>query len=466
MNQYDVVVIGCKINSLISALSLLNENKKVLLIDSSNTIGDLLTNNRFGRYVFNMDFHHFYLKNNTFNYSLNKVLDSFKFDKRIGTVSLDNLCTIKLRDNEYVLPFGIDTFINYLDSKFEGSKKELEKLFLIAEMVRNVYESIYENKMDFSNIMKEYKEFVKVSGMSLNDGLDYLGIENELKEVLCRLCIFYGVDKTNLSFIDYLLFLINVVERGIQVPKDNSLLEMLLYEFINRKGIVRFNSNVVNLIIEDNTINGIRLDTGEVIYTTKVVINDKTKNIFGNMINPSDISRNVLKHINRREEGSKLFSIHIGLNKNIDELNIKNYINIIGDNIVVYGYDKRILSIHYLLKDNVFVESINSRNYSFTIDRMTKKIIDELQNSFNIKVYDYIEEIKVVSPFDNNDLFDYKLNVNDSFLARRLNEDNEKYVKGLYVCDGFNGDIFGYNSSLISGILCSKYFKNEGDNNE
>ena len=97
---------------------------------------------------------------------------------------------------------------------------------------------------------------------------------------------------------------------------------------------------------------------------------------------------------------------------------------------------------------------------------MTKKIIDELQNSFNIKIYDYIEEIKVVSPFDNNDLFDYKLNVNDSFLARRLNEDNEKYVKGLYVCDGFNGDIFGYNSSLISGISCSKYFKNEGDNNE
>ena len=42
MNQYDVIVIGCNISSLISAISLLNDGYKVLLIDKRNTIGEII----------------------------------------------------------------------------------------------------------------------------------------------------------------------------------------------------------------------------------------------------------------------------------------------------------------------------------------------------------------------------------------------------------------------------------------
>ena len=90
---------------------------------------------------------------------------------------------------------------------------------------------------------------------------------------------------------------------------------------------------------------------------------------------------------------------------------------------------------------------------------MTKKIIDEL----NINIYDYMEEIKVISPFFK-DVFDYKINNNDSFIARWMNRDKERYIDGLYIMDGLNGDIFGYNSSLLSGIKVID--RNEGDSHE
>ena len=453
MDQYDAIVIGCNISSLISALILLNENKKVLLIDKKNTIGDIVHKSKIGRYSFNYDLHNLYLKNNTFNYSLNKVINICNVENKIRFISLESLCNIKIKDKEYILPFGIDTFIDYLDNEFNGSRESLNKLFNIAELVRDIYDDVYTNKIDFSNIDKEV---IKIIDMSLEKGLDYLKINKELKELLCKLTVIFGTD-SNISFTDYLLFLINVVERGIQVPKDN-LLELLLYEYINKGGNVRFNSNVVNIIIDDNIVNGIRLDNGEVIYTTIVISSIGLDKTYGDLIEAKDIPRMALKHINKREKGYKVFCIYIGLNKDVDYIGIKNYINIINDNMIVYGY-KDMLSIHYLLKDDIFINSVNNRNYYFTVDRMTKKIIDEL----NINIYDYMEEIKVISPFFK-DVFDYKINNNDSFIARWMNRDKERYIDGLYIMDGLNGDIFGYNSSLLSGIKVID--RNEGDSHE
>ena len=37
-------------------------------------------------------------------------------------------------------------------------------------------------------------------------------------------------------------------------------------------------------------------------------------------------------------------------------------------------------------------------------------------------------------------------------MPRILNNPNEQYIKGLYVCGGFDGDIYGYSSSLVSGL--------------
>ena len=46
-------------------------------------------------------------------------------------------------------------------------------------------------------------------------------------------------------------------------------------------------------------------------------------------------------------------------------------------------------------------------------------------------------------------------------MPRILNKVNENYIDGLYVCGGFDGDLFGYNSSFDSGIDVINSIKNE-----
>ena len=241
----------------------------------------------------------------------------------------------------------------------------------------------------------------------------------------------------------------------------------VINEYIKKNGYIRLKSNVVSLIIDEKIVNGIRLSTGEVIYTERVVVSEDIKNVYGNMIEAKDVPRRALKHINRRVSGSKVFSIYLGLNIDLKDKDILGN-NYIFDNMII-SIDTQdevsVMSIQYILKDNVFIESVNTRNYNYTIDRMTKKILDEIQSNLNIKIYENIEEIKVITPFEQ-DIFSTKLNMNESILAKILNSNNERYIKGLYVCDGLNGDIYGYRSNIISGIEAFNCLKNEGDLND
>ena len=467
MNQYDAIVIGCNVSSLISALSLLNNGYRVLLVDKRNTIGEINGSTKLGRYTFYNNFNNLYLRNNTFNYSLNKVLDTCGVKERLDYVSLDNLCNVKINDREYVLPFGIDTFTNYLDELLIGSKEKLDSLFKMAIECRDGLDYIVTNvsKINFDYVKKKYNNFYNLCYLSLEEGLNKLNIDGELKEILSRLCIYYGTDICNMSFVEYLVFLVNIVERGVQVIKGD-LLNLLLNEYIKKNGYIRLKSNVVSLIIDDEKVNGIRLSTGEVIYTEKVVVSEDIKNVYGNMIEAKDVPRRALKHINRRVSGSKVFSIYLGLNIDLkDSINSNNYIF---NNMVVNidtSEDVSSMCIQYILKDNVFIESVNTRNYYLTIERKVKKILDELEDNMNIKIFDNIEEIKVLSPFDQ-DVFDTKLNINEGIVSKILNSSNERYIKGLYVCSGLNGDIYGYRSNIISGIEAFNCLKNEGDLND
>ena len=469
MNQYDVIVIGCNISSLISALSLLDNGYKVLLVDKRNTIGDIIGSNKVGRYNFKCNYNNLYLRNNSFNYCLNKVLDTCRVNERLSYDNIDSFCTIKIKEKEYVLPFGCETFINYFEKEIPGSKNKLEELFRIAFECRDAVDYIVTNlnKLDYSYIKKEYIDFYNNIYLSLEEGFNKLNIDGLLKEILSRLCIYYGSDTNNLTLVEYLVFLVNIVERGLYVLDDN-LLSLLLDEYIRRDGIIRLKTNVVSLIIEDEWVNGIRLDTGKVIYANKVVVGDNITNVYGNMIEQKDVPRVALRHINQRKDGYKVFSIYLGLNRDLLEFGIDGYTYILSDNIMVNVENSKnssIFSIHYVLKDNIFIESVNNRNYYYAIDRMAKKIIDEVESKMNIKLSDYIEEIKIVSPF-MQDVFNTKLNIDEGIVSIILNNSSERYIKGLYVCSGLNGDIYGYRSNIVSGLGALNYYENEGDLSE
>ena len=468
MNRYDVIVVGCNVSSLISAILLLNDGYKVLLVDKKNTIGEISSSIKIGRYTFYNNFNNLYLRdNNTFDFEVCKVLETCNIKVRLDYVLLDKFCNIKLNDVEYTLPFGIDEFINYFEQLLPDSNEKLKKLFNIALECRNGLEYIVANldEINFDYLKREFSDFYNLCYLSLEEGLNKLNIDGDLKEILSKLCIYFGTNINNMSYVEYLVFLVNIVEKGVRVINCD-LLTLLLNEYVKKNGYIKLKSNVVSLVVDDEIVNGIRLSTGEVIYAEKVIVSGDIKNVYGNMIEAKDVSRRLLKHINKRETGNKVLSIYIGLNINLkDNINGNNYI--FDDMIVNIDTSDNVsnISIRYIFKDNVFIESVNTRNYYLTIERKTKKILNELEANMNIKILDNIEEIKIISPFEQ-EIFDTNLNIDEGIVSRILNSRNEKYIKGLYVCSGLNGDIYGYRSDISSGIEIFNCCKNEGDLSE
>ena len=73
---------------------------------------------------------------------------------------------------------------------------------------------------------------------------------------------------------------------------------------------------------------------------------------------------------------------------------------------------------------------------------------------------EYIEEVEIKTSLNtlgyiNNsyaNLYGFKLEGLDNLLPRLLNKDNEYYIPGLFICGGFNGDIYGCDSAYYNGF--------------
>lgn len=467
MNQYDVIIVGCNISTLISGLTLLKAGYKVLILDKVNSIGELYRNIKVGRFNFYDSLNCLYLNNSLYDYSLSSILSNYNIDGTITATNLDYFCNLIIKDKNYNIPFGIDVFINSLDSVILDSREVLEEIFEYAKDCRDTMTYLYDNcwDIDYSYLRKEHKKFWSVSDLSLKQGLEYLKVSEELYDVLLRISIFYGNTNEEMSFVDYLIFLINVIENGIRVVDggNDALFDLLLKKYNSLNGVLRLSANIVNIIVEDEIINGVRLDNGEAIYTNKLIMNDSMPNVY-ELIDPSCVPRRALKHCNKLVDGSKIFSLHMGV---VNKFSLKNGLYLIDEKTIVYCYTKesnKMVSVFKYMDMNE-LKKINEKNVLETCDTLAVDIIDKLSKLFGYDLVDFIEEIKIINPFENNG-FKYKSHIMDSTLFRVINHKNEKYVKGLYVIDGLDSDLFAYASSLFAGFNSLNFFVEEDDLNE
>ena len=212
-----------------------------------------------------------------------------------------------------------------------------------------------------------------------------------------------------------------------------------------------------------------------------------------------NVPRNALKNVNKREIGAKSLTVYLGLNRSANDLKLFNYSYILLDSLDSDAeYNKMLqvnngnqiaivhnnavndispagtcmISLTTMFFGDTFDEYINEIKYYDLIDDIVIRLIEVFQKRTGVSIKDYIEEIHVVTPLDcasianvpAGSIFGYRIKGLDNLLPKLLNRSNENYIDGLAICGGFDGDAFGYNSSLISGIMASNDLsKNVGD---
>lgn len=506
MNNYDVIIIGASISGLVSGLSLVKSGKKVLIVDSSNNVGGLSKSIVQGRFEFEPSFHTLFTREES-KYSLGNVLNELGISKKIELCELPDvfrIITTYVDDNnvrkDYVMPFGLENFANRLEDYVTGSKESMLKVFELASECKDALNYIFEldGKIDESFMEEHYPNFMKVSSYSVSRVLDELEMPLEAQEIINGIWVYLGSPETEISFVHYATLLYDAVNYGLLVPKNRTtdIINVLFDKYLELGGDIKFNSKVINILVDSNRVNGVRLFDGTIIFANRVISSNNYIDVYSNLIDTDKVPEDVFRNINQRELGARELNVYLGLNRSIEELGIDNYSfflynsldsdlefnrmkKIKSGDVIATVYNRAVddaspdgtsmITLTTLYFDDCYGNSINSNNYYDTVNEIVESLIESFTETTGINIKEYIEEIKIVSPIDvakfNNSpdgsVYGFRYRDLDNIVPRLLNQDSERYIKGLYISDGFNGDLYGVCSTYAIGMKIADQISKE-----
>ncbi|MBQ4031147.1 MAG: NAD(P)/FAD-dependent oxidoreductase, partial [Bacilli bacterium] len=328
MMEYDVCVVGAGISGLIAANVLLEKGNKVLVLEKQNKVGGIAINKVKGRFEFKYPLLNLYIDNDKFPYSLNRIVDN-----DLEFVKLNDLFRVYSPKSDITVSSNKAKFKEILTSLAPDSVEVINTFFDLAYECKDAMNYIASNPYNFDMefIKKEFNNFMRVSSYSVSQVMDSLGIPIFVQEIINSFWMLYGSSETSISFIDYATNLVNALDYGVKVPVEGSygVAISLAERFLVMGGEIKLNSEVVNIIVEDNEVNGVKLADGKTIYCNRVVVNAGLDTVYGKLIKPEDAPRDALRNVNSREKGAKLFTVNLGLNRSIEDLGITNYLSFV-----------------------------------------------------------------------------------------------------------------------------------------
>jgi prolycopene isomerase len=251
-------------------------------------------------------------------------------------------------------------------------------------------------------------------------------------------------------------------------------------------GIIEYRTKVVNILVENNRVIGVKTEYGEYIKTSNIIANTNAHNVYGKLVNRSDVPEIAIKACNSRDIGPSVLVAYLGLNKSAKELGINEYSYFIYSKPTtteIYkgfcSFDEPVgqatvclnnaipdcsppgTSILYFttLYHGDMWKDVTPEKYVATKNRFAKAMIEEFEKVVGVSVTPYIEEIEVASPVTiarytdayNGSIYGYEITNWDSIIPRLMMIKDEEFIKGLKFAGGFAFRCHGYASSLLSG---------------
>lgn len=493
MEMKDAIIVGASNSGFMAGLELLEKGYKVLLLEEHNNIGVSSKTSRHGRFEFENNNIGFYLGDNDREYSFAGLLDKVNVPNEVFFQSLDNFYTVICGDEKYTMPFGKEEFINKMEEYVPGSKVSLEEFFDLSNECCNAMEYVVSHlgeELSYDILKDEYNNFVRVAPYSVSRVLDTLEMPIKAQEILNACWIYFGSGEGDISFVEYAMFMYNAICYGVSVPANRNydITLTLSQAFLEKGGEIKFNSKVERVLVEDNTVNGVKLIDNTIYYSDTVIISSMENRVYTELIEAANVPRKAIKSLNTRKVGPSLFTVHLGLNCSASELGLEEYSYLVYDSMdsdvlvsrleSIYNGNQFvtvenvidsdvspsgtcIINLSALILGNVFDDYVDHDNYKMYEEEEALKIIETFEYATHTKIKEHIEEIKIVSPVEysyfNKEhygaMFGYYLHDYENLVPRILNYKNELYIDGLYLCGGFSGDVFGYSSDISSGYI-------------
>jgi len=494
MNDFDVIVVGAGNGGLAAASYMSLKGYKTLLLEKHNIPGGSATSFRRGRFEFESSLHEMAEVGPE-----DKPGKTRKLFEELGITQKllyeDTLYrVISLDENEpydATLPAGIDNFIAKIEELVPGSEKSVRAFF---DLVNQAVEATGKltggglSPKDFPAVLNT----LRIASHSSDQVMDLLGIPKKAQHLMCTYWPYIGEPTDTVNAVIMGMILHTYVVDGAGIPENFSHEMSLGMEQSVRKngGQIWYNSPAEKILIKNKKVYGVVVH-GKELYADHIICNCFPNDVFGHMVEKSEIPVKEVKKANARELALSFVNVYLGINKTAEEIGIKDYTVFIqeksepkqqyersfglGGSGWIIGNCLNVLNptatpegtCQISITTSVYGDEwskVKPEDYKKTKMQIAEKMISDYEKALCVSIKPFIEEIEVATPVTfsrylntpNGTPYGYQTSDWDGIFTRTVNVNAEQTVKGLQFCGAHQENSLGYNMAYQSGIAAAK----------
>lgn len=489
-NNYDVIVIGAGNGGLSAAATTARGGLKTLVLERHNLPGGSATSFVRGRFEFESALHELCdLGTETRPGSVRKLFDEYEA-KMKWHLEKNLFHLIVPGKTDLVLPTGKKEFTNKMEELVPGCKESVEEVLRLGELAAKAQSYAMSPKKKNIVMMTKYADFMRLAAVSTQEGFDAIKMPQKAQDILNTYWCYLGATPKELDFLTTVQMIYKYVHLypGQPDKKSHNLSLSLVDVILRNGGKIWYNSEVEEILIENNQAVGIRLKNGKELHAKHIIANCSPSTIMAHML-PDNVQppKKAVKLANARDIALELETMYVGLNKSAEELEIHEYSTLIMSDEnpedqfkKANGTDKGVFIANCLnviipesspkgtctlffttFGDSIFWADVKPEDYYKVKDQRMKDWVDYYEKTTGIIIKPYIEEITFASPASfcrylntpNGTPYGYQVYKWDNIINRLSSMDDEQMFKNLRITGAAAENIDGYNLCYANGHI-------------
>ena len=467
-DHYDVIVIGGALAGLSSALMLADKGLDVLVLERHNLPGGIATSFVRGGIEIEASLHEMMSIGEKDNrLKVGKFLDDMGVD--IDWLKVPEAYHASLPGIEITMHPGFETYAREVDSVVLGS---YDKVLKVLNLCHTVFDSVNElsiHPMSKPMMLLKHEAFVKTAGYSTKEVLDSFDLPQKARDLLSCYWIYVGTGFEELPFTIFSVLMADYVGYGSFIPhKLSHEMSLKMAERAEEMGVqIEYRQHVEKILVRDGKVYGVRTARGDEIMSDYVISAAYPNKVYTSMIEPlSEVPPQAIKMVNGRRVSLTAFSVILILDKEAEELGIKDYSIFHGttmDTDEIYRNFKGLgpykyttcichnlgnpdatppgtcsFSITVLPQVDAWKE-VKAEDYDRIKHEIAKQLIDEMSEYLGVDLLDHVLEIVIETPVTvshytgmwNGSIYGYAHTMEDHIVARLQTAEAEKFIEGL-----------------------------------
>ncbi|MCR4322217.1 MAG: NAD(P)/FAD-dependent oxidoreductase [Candidatus Brocadiaceae bacterium] len=306
---YDAIIIGAGIAGLVCAAFLAKCGKKVLMVEQHFIPGGYCTSFKRKGFTFDAAVHHI---GGCGKWSV--VGRCFKtLGIEMDFYPLDPMDHLIFPNFSIEIPADLDEYIVRLQERYPLGKDNIKDFF--QDFIK-LYRATFNNEK--SQIIDKYKD------QTYDEMLDAFFKNDELKMILAGQWGYIGLPPAQASAIAMCQMMINYLKDGAFFPAGGTqeFANAIFKKFIDFGGHVMLSSKIKKILLNGNSVKGIKLQDGKEIPSGLVVSNADARQTFFGLLE-GKIDSSFLKKVEGMRESCSFFLLYLGVGGDVDLSKLK-----------------------------------------------------------------------------------------------------------------------------------------------